>query len=385
MFLYQPFSYWYGAGYTSVEFWKGTHTPSWSYLTHWGLFLFFIVTWLFHETIDWMASTPLRQLAYLRPYKNLLIVLAVLLALATLGMVFLGAYIAWFVLPLAAWAAVLILRPDQSDIKRLFLFFIGTGLVLTLFVEVIVLKGDIGRMNTVFKFYLQVWTLFALTAGAAAYWLVTDLINWGHNSAVLFKTAACILLFGAALFPLTAASDKIRDRYVPTASHSLDGSNYMLGASYTENNINNSTDYDMQLEQDYQGIRWLQDNVKGSPVIVEGSVTEYRWGARYTINTGLPAVIGWNWHQRQQRGVTNPEWVTNRIDEVNSFYSTVDMDETLKFLKKYDVKYIIVGQMEQAIYPQVGISKFQAYNNVYWKPVFSYKQTTIYEIIPGTY
>jgi uncharacterized membrane protein len=141
----------------------------------------------------------------------------------------------------------------------------------------------------------------------------------------------------------------------------------------------------MQLEQDYYAIRWLQDNVKGSPVIVEGSVTEYKWGARYTINTGLPAVIGWNWHQRQQRGVTNPEWVTNRIDEVNSFYATIDMDETLKFLKKYDVKYIIVGQMEQAIYPQVGISKFQAYNNVYWKPVFTYKQTTIYEIIPGTY
>ena len=41
------------------------------------------------------------------------------------------------------------------------------GLVLTLAVEYIVLKGDIGRMNTVFKFYLQVWILWGIAAAVA--------------------------------------------------------------------------------------------------------------------------------------------------------------------------------------------------------------------------
>jgi hypothetical protein len=34
-------------------------TPFWSYLTHWGLFLFVIVSWLFWETWDWLDKTPL--------------------------------------------------------------------------------------------------------------------------------------------------------------------------------------------------------------------------------------------------------------------------------------------------------------------------------------
>ena len=68
MLLYQPYTYWYGAGYNAVELWKGTRTPFWSYITHWGVFLFFIIAWMGGETIDWMAFTPLRSLTKIRPY-----------------------------------------------------------------------------------------------------------------------------------------------------------------------------------------------------------------------------------------------------------------------------------------------------------------------------
>ena len=60
----------------------------------------------------------------------------------------------------------------------------------------------------------------------------------------------------------------------------------------------------MNLVQDYKAIRWMQDNVQGSPVIVEANCPEYRWCMRFTIYTGLPGVVGWNWHERQQRTLT---------------------------------------------------------------------------------
>ena len=379
--LYKPFDAWYGAGYTAVESWQGSHTPPWSYLTHWGIFLFFIISWFIQETIDWMAKTPLRKLAVLKSYAQVIIVLVLVVIAAMIGLEFLGAWISWFVVPIALWAALLIFRPGQSDIKRIVLFLIGTGLFLTLFVEIFVLKGDIGRMNTVFKFYLQVWSLFSIATCAAIYWTFCDFVYWRASRSSMFLSLGWILLLCAFLFPFTATASKIRDRYVPTASHSLDGMEYMLGANYIEQDVNTGNPHMMELEQDYQAIHWMQDNIQGSPVIVEGSVTEYKWGSRYSIYTGLPDVVGWNWHQRQQRGVANPVWVQDRVNEVNNFYTTSDVEEAVAFLKKYHVKYIVVGQMEDIIYPTSGISKFVEYSNIHWKPVYSYKSTTIYEVI----
>ena len=176
------------------------------------------------------------------------------------------------------------------------------------------------------------------------------------------------------MFPIFGGMDKINDRYVTTASHSLNGVNYMIGATYEENG------HTMQLAEDLDGIRWMLANVKGSPVIVEGNVVEYRWGNRYTVNTGLPGVVGWNWHERQQRAVTPPEWVTSRIEEIDSFYSTTSIEEAKTFLQKYRVKYIIVGQFEQAIYPLEGLAKFYQLDGVPWKMVYQKANTTILEV-----
>ncbi|MCJ7624306.1 MAG: DUF2298 domain-containing protein, partial [Anaerolineaceae bacterium] len=132
MILYEPFTKWYGQGYGAVKIWDQDHTPFWSYFTHWGLFLFLIFSWMIWETRDWMARTPVSALNKLRPYRGVIQGILILLVVAIIGLLILGVNIAWLVLSLAIWSALLIIRPGQSDLKRAVLFFTGTALVLSL-------------------------------------------------------------------------------------------------------------------------------------------------------------------------------------------------------------------------------------------------------------
>jgi YYY domain-containing protein len=376
--LYRPFAQWYALGYTEVAIWKGTHTPPSAYFTHWGLFLFVIVTWMAWESHEWMARTPLSALRKLLPYRYILLGLLILLLFAILAFwVLLEVRIAWIVLPLGAWAVVLLLQPGLNDARRVVLFLTGTALTLTLFVEVVVLRGDIGRMNTVFKFYLQAWTLSALCAAAALGWLLDAVRRWSPGWRGAWTAVLALLVFGAGLYPLLASAAKIKDRMAPEAPHTLDGMAYMPYASYSDEWGT------MELSQDYQAIRWLQEKVSGSPVIVEANLRAlYRWGSRMSIYTGLPGVVGWEWHQQQQRGVFNSALVSQRIAEVDNFYQTTDWNEAVDFLHKYDVQYIIVGQQERGHYPGPGLEKFEAAEGILWRELFRHEDTVIYIVMP---
>ena len=181
------------------------------------------------------------------------------------------------------------------------------------------------------------------------------------------------------MFTMTGSMDKVSDRMNPEAPLSIDGMEFMAHSELWDGQV-------MDLGEDYHAIRWMQDNVEGSPVIVEGNCTEYRWCTRFTIYTGLPGVVGWNWHQRQQRGIFAPQ-VQARVDEVLSFYTTPEIQLALNFLRRYDVKYIVVGQLERNVYPLVpgspdGLSKFAQFNGQYWQAVYQDANTTIYEVTP---
>ena len=391
LLLYLPYARWYALGYNKLRLWDGTTTPSSSYLVHWGVFLFIIVSWMVWETRQWMADTPLASLRKLEKYRGVIIGGIVLLVGWTAILVVMDAYIAWMVLPLAAWAGVLLLRPGMPDIKRLVLFMVGTGLVLTLVVELVVLQGDIGRMNTVFKFYLQVWTLFAVSAAAALGWLLQALRGWKPGWRVAWQTIAIFLVLSALLFTVFATRAKILDRMTYYSQHrwseaspplTLDGMVYMQYAAYYESGPNSNEGVNMDLSQDYRMIRWLQDNVKGSPVIVEAvSGNNYHWYGRISINTGLPGVVGWEWHQQQQRAINPGEWVSQRLWDVKEFYETFDAGSFTQFLSKYDVSYIIVGQLERIVYAGEGLEKFADFKGILWREVYRDGDNVIYQVL----
>ena len=125
-----------------------------------------------------MATTPVSALRKLKPYALLIEGTIVLFVLALLVIQYLGTSVGWIALPIAAWAAVLLLRPNQPDAKLFVLFLIGTAMLITIVVEVVVVSGDIGRQNTIFKFYMQAWILLAVSAAAAFAWVLPAFFRW---------------------------------------------------------------------------------------------------------------------------------------------------------------------------------------------------------------
>jgi len=373
--FFLPFSKYYAQSYGSIDRWTGDHSPLGSYLVHWGLPLFLIVTWFVWETREWLATTPASSLKKVKPYLVYLQVLTMLLAAILILLTVLGIKIGWLVGLLAVWDLILLMRPGQNDQKRIVHFMIGTALVLTLFVELFVLVGDIGRMNTVFKFYYQAWTLLSISAAAALLWLIPAVKTiWKEGVVSIWQVTLAIFLVGACLYPVTAATDKIRDRMSDLTPRTLDGLEFMKTSTYAD------MDRLMDLSQDYRAIQWMQQNVPGSPVIVEANTVEYRWGNRYTIYTGLPGVLGWNWHQRQQRGAIDHNGIANRLVEIPEFYLTEDVEIARSFIEKYDVEYIILGQLEQAYYTGNGLLKFDQHNGIYWTEVYRELDTVIYQV-----
>lgn len=374
LILYQPFAYWFGQGYTQVAVWDGSRTPILSYFTHWGLFLFIIVSWMAWETYHWMKTTSQSALRALEPYLAWIYTAGAIFLLTLVLFVVMGVPVGLIALPSGLWVVVLMLRPGRSDGGRLHLFLIGTAITLTLAVELVHLSGDIGRMNTVFKFYLQAWILLALASGVCLVWLIKSLRYWRTGLVFSWQVVLFVLVTASALFTVMGTADKVKDRMAPQAPQTLDGMAYMAYATYYDMGVN------MQLVEDYYAIQWMQDHIEGSPVIVEGQAYEYRWGNRFTIYTGLPGVVGWNWHQRQQRAVLRNNTVQERVNAVDTFYTTEDIAFAADFIDRFDVAYIVVGQLEQAFYPGPGLDKFRAYDGHLWDQVHQVGSTIIYEV-----
>jgi YYY domain-containing protein len=380
--LYHPFDQWFAAAYSSVKRNTETFAPISAYLYIHGLFLFILVTFLVWETRRWLAETPATVVTHAGDWlPSLLLVLAGVIV---------GVAVFWYLkiptalisLPLMAWAGLLLLRSPAAmpPEKRVVLFLLGTGLALTLFVETFVIGGD--RMNTIFKFYMQVWVLFSVAAGAALAWLWAEVDTWLPAWRSGWKLALGLLVGAAAVYTITATNAKVRDRFPPFTvdagcqllpgvampyendrslpiedqPHSLDGLDYMKWSAYCEHG------YFMPLAYDYEAIRWVQDNVLGSPVIAEAQTFDlYRMSSRYTWNTGLPDVVGWDWHTRQHNGAIPTEFVTQRGYEVTNFFLSPDPAYALWFIQQFDIGYIVVGTMERALYGDSGgLGKFDA-------------------------
>jgi len=300
---------------------------------------------------------------------------------------------AYLALAAVTVVAVYEIKRDAADSPlRLFvLAMLAMALGLSIGVDVVNIDNDIQRMNTVFKFYIHIWLLLALTSAFAAWYLlaVTRLsvpalrrlprleIHRLATARQLWVATAAALFLAALVYPLAATPERLNDRFQslsPTAN----------GLAFMEEAVYQDAKGPVELRYDLEAIQWLRENVDGSPVIMEAHTGVegpplYSWGSRFSIYTGLPTVIGWDNHQNQQRGKFS-SLVRPRQDDVALFYSDLNPAEALRILQKYQVSYVAIGQLERLYYPAEGLAKFEDGLGGNLELVYENPQTRIYRV-----
>ena len=265
---------------------------------------------------------------------------------------------------------------DGKPVKLLVYAMVATALSLGIFVDLFTFTGDIGRLNTVFKFYLQVWVLLAVASAFALWQLRFGRAIASKPRRSIWAGALAFLVAAALIYPIMATPVRVKARFnlIPPT---VDGMTYMNTAVYHDQ------DTPVELRWDKLGIEALQDMVEGSPVIVEGITPLYRWGNRVSVYTGLPAVIGWDHHQKQQRGdyAGYRSGVDERRQEVDAFFRTENQDDAASFLAKYNVRYIYVGELERVYYPAAGLAKFDAMMGSRLELAYQNQEVRIYRVI----
>jgi YYY domain-containing protein len=380
--LFWPYFAHYSQAYNGFIKWTEPNTTASQYLTIFGGLLFFVVSFIVAEAL---AAGPSKvTIPFIRPgqleigspqteavgkrvtasvtYSSrpvfFRLVLAVVVGLIVIMLA--GAFDerqGIFLVALLALTAVAAWFRRRDPIRLFLLAMAGVALALSVLVERYTLRGDIGRMNTVFKFYLEVWVLLALVAAVGT---VIFVVRYGKYfpwpGLELWVSIAVLLVVAGAVYPAVATQPRLDDRFLDR-SPTLNGMAYMPDATISQG-PDDGTPTEFSLDDDYKAINWLLDNVEGSPVILEAQTPEYRWGSRISIYTGLPTVVGWNWHQRQQRGGYE-SLVEDRVNEVQFMYDQAVPFASIKhLLDKYHVKYIYVGDLERALYDGAGLAKF---------------------------
>jgi YYY domain-containing protein len=209
------------------------------------------------------------------------------------------------------------------------------------------------RANTMFKLTYESFMMLSLCLGYIFVKLVTNI----KRKKILFSFAfpSFIILALILIYPIFAINSYYRDL---KTYENLNGINYL------------QTLY----PQDYDLINWINQNIKGQPVILEASGDSYTDYARISANTGLPTVVGWSVHEWLWRGTY--DIVSPRIADVETLYTNPDMSLTKSLIKKYNIKYIVISSLERQKYPNLDEEKFSGLGKIIYKS----QETLLYKI-----
>ena len=241
-------------------------------------------------------------------------------------------------------------EPPIPQTSYFILLLITLGTLLILGPDFLYLSDNFGyRINTVFKFYYQAWIVLSLVAAYGAAVLLKSLR--GAANAIFSAIFLVVLIVGLA-YPVLGVVSKTNG-FNPPFDLTLD-------------------DFDRvqrETPDEAAAMAWLRSAPDG--IVAEATGNPYSSYARVSIYTGLPTVLGWGNHEGQWRDYALQG---SRAQDIETLYSTPDWVTAQDIIKRYNIRYVYVGNLERVTY-RVNEEKF----SLFLKPAFQQGNVAIYE------
>ena len=295
-----PFNAHFQNYYTELG-WVHSHTPLHQLLVLWGVPLVLLLLYVFVVSTSTVRSKMDAKRVLRHP-------------LTTLSNLARGDQLA---LVLTLCAMGLVLAPELVYVRDIY-------------------AAEFYRANTYFKFTYQAFILFGIILGFLAFRVFTN-DGWLGRSRVVKILCIFVLLLPLA-YPAIGVTGYYGNVH-PSNFKGLDGLAFL----------------DRDGRGDGMAVRWLNEHVSGSPVVLEANGDSYTEYGRVSMATGLPTILGWFVHEWLWRGSsTAPE---RRAREVALVYESEDEAGTLAVLQKYEVGFIVLGDLERTKFENLNEEK----------------------------
>ncbi|HMG44801.1 MAG TPA: DUF2298 domain-containing protein [Acidimicrobiales bacterium] len=217
---------------------------------------------------------------------------------------------------------------------------VAAGAGLAVGPDVVTIVNDIDRQNTVFKFGFTAWALLAV--GAAV--LATDLVRSTRHRRIALGGLAVVAVAVLAFWP-SATPERLDARFADRPL-TLDGRAWLRRQAPLPVEAAGMPPVDVTADEPL--VTWLRAHGRGGETIVEAVGPSYSWATRMSVATGLPTIVGWEFHETQQRRDYG-ESVAERSAAVTELYTGADPEAALRVLAAYRPDYVVVGTIERAV------------------------------------
>lgn len=239
-------------------------------------------------------------------------------------------------------------QPTMYNLDFLMLIFFAFGTFLVIVPEFLYAKDIYPahfRANTMFKMGYQAFIIMGIASTYSLYRIRV----WTHKLKYLLKILFFIFFALVAIYPFLAFPSYYplkKDANFPTTV-SLDGSKWIENTS--------------AIAQDKEIIEYINSSIPGQPVILEAQGDSYTDYERISAYTGTPTIAGWWVHEWLWRG--DSEVVGKRLPDISAIYESEDIQATRELLKKYNVSYVVISNLEREKYPKINEEKFSGIGN----------------------